>query len=511
MEKHILSLDLGTTAIKVAVFDLSGRMLASSTQEYHLLTPDTLSVELPVETYWQAFKRGLKDTLEKSGVSGGSLACMGISAQGETLILIDKSGAPLCNAIVWMDSRAQREAEELSKAFPPEIVYPITGQVSIVPTWPASKLLWVKRNRPELFRKIYKALLIEDYFIYRLTGKFSCEGSLICSTAYWDIRTKKWWPQMLAYLGISEEQLPEIYEPGDVVGTLTPAAADELQISGNLTVCAGVLDQAAGAIGVGNIRPGLFSENTGAALAICATVGGAFQDPAFEMPCHYHGIKNMYMAHTFTTGGMALKWFRDTFCEPEMFTAAKTGADPYTLMSEEAGSISPGSDGLIMLPHLQGAMAPEANPKAKGVFFGMTMKHTKAHFIRALMESIGFIVLRNIEVIETMGIPVKEIRVLGGGSKSPVWNQIKADITGKVIWETEYSDAACLGVAIVSGCSTGLFPDLNQAVDRMVTLKRKYEPNAENHALYQKQFALYKQLYGDLCPMFAAADQPHTS
>ena len=510
MQKNILSLDLGTTAIKVAVFDLGGKMLASSTQEYKLLTPDTLSVELPVETYWQAFAAGLGDVLQKSGVPGESLACMGISAQGETLILIDETGAPLCNAIVWMDNRAQKEAQELSEQFPPDVVYPVTGQVSIVPTWPASKLLWVKRNRPEIFQKIYKALLIEDYFIYRLTGKFACEGSLICSTAYWDINTKTWWPQMLGYLGISEEQLPDIYEPGEIVGTLTAAAADELKISKNLTVCAGVLDQAAGAIGVGNIKPGLFSENTGAALAICATVDGVFQDPAFEMPCHYHGVKDLYMAHTFTTGGMALKWFRDAFCEPETLAAEKTGADPYALMDAQAESVAPGSDGLIMLPHLQGAMAPEANPMAKGVYFGITMKHTKAHFIRALMESIGFIVLRNIEVIEAMGIPVQEIRVLGGGSRSRVWNQIKADITGKVIWETEYADAACLGVAIVSGCSTGLFPDLNQAVDQMVTLKRRYEPNAENHALYLRQFALYKKLYNDLCPMFTLAEQQRT-
>ena len=252
----------------------------------------------------------------------------------------------------------------------------------------------------------------------------------------------------------------------------------------------------------------MLQPDLGTALAICATVNGAFQDPAFEMPCHYHGIKDLYMAHTFTTGGMALKWFRDAFCGEEMLSAQETGKDPYALMDQEAQSVAPGSDGLIMLPHLQGAMAPEANPKAKGAYFGITMQHTKAHFIRALMESIGFIVQRNIEVIEAMGIPVNEIRVLGGGSKSRVWNQIKADITGKVIWETEYSDAACLGVAIVSGCSTGLFPDMNRAVEKMVTLKRKYEPNPENHRLYQKQFALYKQLYNDLCPMFEAAEQP---
>ncbi|MDR3123358.1 MAG: FGGY-family carbohydrate kinase [Treponema sp.] len=506
MDKYILALDLGTTAIKVAVVDMAGRLAATSTREYKLLTPDTLSVELGVETYWEAFKAGVREALSESGVPGSSLACLGISAQGETLILIDESGNPLRNAIVWMDNRAQKEAAELSEQFPQELTYKITGQVSIVPTWPASKLLWIKKHEPEVFRKIHKVLLIEDYFIYRLTGKFACQGSLICSTVYWDINTKKWWPGMLKYLGISEAQLPEIYEPGEVVGPVKNDIAGELGVSEGMTVCTGALDQAAGTIGVGNIAPGLFSENTGAALAICATVNGSFMDPAFQMPCHYHGIKDLYMAHTFTTGGMALKWFRDAFCDLEVALGAKTGLDDYYLMDEEAKRIPPGSDGLVMLPHLQGAMAPEANPKAKGVYFGITLKHTRAHFIRAVMEGVGFIVMRNIEAIESMKIPVREIRVLGGGSRSAVWNQIKADITGRVIWTTGTPDAACLGAAIISGVSCGLFPTVKEAVEKMVTLKRKFEPDLENHRRYRKLFEEYKQLYAALCPLFESSD-----
>lgn len=502
MAKYILSLDLGTTAIKVAVVSLEGKLLATSTQEYKLLTPNTLYVELPVEQYWEAYKRGIADALKKSKVDGKDIACLGISAQGETLFLLDSHGKPLRNAIVWMDSRAQEEAEELDKKFPPAVCYKITGQVKIVPTWPASKLLWLKHHEPDTFKKIAKVLLIDDYFVYRMTGKFACEGSLVCSTCYWDINTKKWWPEMLEYLGISEDQLPKIYEPGDVVGTINKEVADELGVSDKMVVCTGVLDQAAGAIGVGNVVPGLFSENTGAALAICATLDKPFQDKNFLMPCHYHGIKNLYMAHTFTTGGMALKWFRDTFCDLEVLLSQKTGLDSYYLMDKEIANVNPGCDGLVMLPHLQGAMAPEANPKAKGVFFGITMAHTKAHFIRAVMEAIGYIVLRNIEAIEAMGIPVKEIRVLGGGSKSDVWNQIKADITGRVIWTTEYADAACLGVAIVSGTSIGLFGSIKGAVDKMVTLKKKFVPNQKNHETYMKLFKEYKELYSALCPLF---------
>ncbi len=507
MRHYILSLDLGTTAIKVALVDESGKLFRTSTQEYKLLTPDKLSVELEVETYWTAFKAGVKEVMGNSGLQAEQIVSLGISAQGETLFVLDENGNPLRNAIVWMDNRAQEEAEELNRYFTPDQTYAVTGQVSIVPTWPAAKLLWLKRHEPEIFEKIDMILLIEDYFIYRLTGKLVCEGSLICSTAYWDMNTKMWWQEMLDYLGISSSQLPEIREPGEVVGLLLPAIARELDVTESLIVCTGALDQAAGAIGVGNIKPGLFSENTGAALAICASVNEKFMDVNRLMPCHYHGIPDLYMAHTFTTGGMVLKWFRDAFCELETLVAGTTGLDTYQLMDLEVASIPPGSDGLIMLPHLTGAMAPEANPKAKGVFFGITLKHGRSHFIRAIMEAVGYIVMRNIEAIEAMGIPVNEIRVLGGGSKSDSWNQIKADITGKPIITTENSDAACLGAAIICGVATGLFSDTVSAVDHMVSEKKRFEPDAENHRMYMELYGQYKKLYDDLCPLFEIAEK----
>jgi xylulokinase len=502
MDKYTLALDLGTTAIKVAVVDMNGKIVSLATREYKLLTPDLLSVELPVDTYWEAFKAGVRKVLAKTGILSNSLVCLGISAQGETLIIVDKNGNPLRNAIVWMDNRAQKEAAELAMVFPPAITCKITGQVSIVPTWPASKLLWIKNHEPENFRKIYKVLLIEDYFIYRLTGKFACEGSLVCSTAYWDITTKKWWPEMLGYLGITDSQLPDIYEPGEVVAGIKTDVAKELGVSEKMTICTGALDQAAGTIGAGNIVPGLFSENTGAALAICATVTEPFVDPSYQIPCHYHGIRNLYMAHTFTTGGVALKWFRDSFCDLELILSTHSGLDSYYLMDQEVKPIPSGSEGLVMLPHLQGSMAPDANPKARGVYFGITMKHNRAHFIRAVMESIGYIVMRNIEAINALGIPVTEVRVLGGGSKSAVWNQIKADITGRVIWTTDNADAACLGAAILSGVSCGIFSGIKDAVSKMVHLKQRFEPDMNNHKVYQKLFDQYKHLYTALCPLF---------
>ena len=500
---YILSLDLGTTAIKVALISTDGKLISKSTQEYNLLTPTALAVELQVETYWQAFKKGVSELLLETGISPESIKVLGISAQGETLILTDKNGKPVRNAIVWMDNRAHYEAKILSSEFPKEESYRITGQVSIVPTWPASKILWVRENEPIIFSKTDKFLLIEDYFIYCMTGKYVAEGSLLTSTAYWNFKTKNWWQDMLRFLRVDTEQLPEIHESGDIVGPIIPEIAREFGLSPETIVCTGALDQAAGAIGVGNIKPGVFSENTGAALAICATVDHPVIDPTGRMPCHYHAIPDTYMEHTFTTGGMVLKWFRDVFCQSAMEVGSETGMDPYDLLGCASGLVVPGCDGLVVLPHLQGAMAPEDNAKAKGVFYGITLRHTRAHFLRAIMEAIGFIVRRNIEVMENLGISVNELRCLGGGARSAVWNQIKADITGRPVLTMENEEAACLGAAIIAGVGVGIFDSIESACSRMVKVKKCFKPNRKNEKVYSENYRKYMDLYNSLIPVFA--------
>jgi len=501
--EYILSVDAGTTAFKTSVFDENGKLIGIATREYKLLTPDALSVELPAEKFWWAFKEGIKEVLNKTKVNPKDIRALGLSVQGETFIVIDKEGKPLRNAIIWLDNRAQKEAEILSKEFDKDgLSYRITGQVKIVPTWPASKIFWIKRHEKKTFEKAFKYLLLEDYLIYRLTGEFVAEGSLLCSTVYWNIITKKWWDEMLDYIGITADQLPSIRESGEAVGEIKPEVAEEIGLSKDTMVSTGVLDQAAGAIGVGNFEPGVFSENTGAALAICATLRKPVFDKKMRMPIHYHGIPDTYMAHTFTTGGMVMRWFRDNFCKEEMEEAKKSGKDPYDLISEKASKVPPGCEGLIMLPHLQGAMAPEANPKAKGVFYGFTLKHTKAHFARAIMEAIACIVRRNIDVLEEMKISVNEIRVLGGGARSDIWNQIKADITGKPVIRTENEEAACLGAAILAGKAVGMYKDIKDAVSNMVKIKKKFEPDGENFKIYKQTYQKYVKLYENLCKLF---------
>jgi len=237
-------------------------------------------------------------------------------------------------------------------------------------------------------------------------------------------------------------------------------------------------------------------------LAICAPLDKPIFDPKGRMPVHYFIRPSSYMAHTFTTGGMVLRWFRDNFCSQEMNVGAATGMDPYDLLGKEAEGVAPGCEGLLMLPHLQGAMAPEANPKAKGVFYGFTLRHTRPHFARAIMEAVMFIVRRNMEVLADMGIQVNEIRSLGGGARSRVWKQIEADITQKPVYTMKNEEAACLGAAILAGKAVGMYKSIDDACEKMVHVKERFDPNPTNFSTYDKVYRDYVQVYNDLCSMF---------
>jgi sugar (pentulose or hexulose) kinase len=506
MLEHILVLDAGTTASKVALLTVKGELVCVSNQEYTLLTPTPLQVEISADKFWNALKAGVADVLRRSGIDPRYIRAFSLSAQGETLILLDDCMRPLRNAISWMDSRAQKEAGIIASEFSREEIYKTTGQVSAIPTWPASKLLWVKRNEPSCYRQISKALLVEDYIIWRMTGEFCCEGSLICSSLYWNINTEQWWDEMLGCIGIRKNQLPDIRHSGEKVGKILPSVADELGLSRDIIVSMGALDQACGTIGVGNVKQGIFTENTGAALAICITQESAV--PAFDkkgrIPVFCHGLPHSVIVHTFALGGMGLRWYRDQFCQEEMKLGDEIKRDAYDIISDMVQTVPVGSEGLIMLPHLQGAWSPEDNAQAKGVFYGFTLKHGKAHFARAIMEAIGFIIRRNLDIVDEKILRVDEIRVLGGGAKSKTWNQIKSDITGKRVLRTKIDEAACLGAALMAGKGAGLFTSIEDAANQIVTVCELYEPNETNHAAYNETYKKYIDLYDSVLPLFAS-------
>lgn len=499
----LLGIDAGTTSLKAVLFDVNGKNISSAVHEYKLLTPDADLVELDAQTYWIACKESIRRIVQTGDVNPAEIKALAVSSQGESFVPVDGKGKPLRRAIVWLDNRSQKESGLIRKQFGADRVYHITGSPDVVPTWAATKIMWLRDNEPDIFRKVNKYLFVEDYLIYKLTGQFVAEGALYSSSLLFDINAGKWWGEMLDFIGIAPSQLPALMKSGKVVGELNPEAAEETGLCGKTVVVTGGMDQACGSIGSGNIEPGIVTEITGASLNICVTTTKPVFDPKMRIPCQYHAIPGKYICLPWcATAGMVLKWFRDEFCETEKRQALKKCSDAYELLAAQAETVKPGSEGLIMLPHLAGAMSPELDPKAKGVFYGISLSTTKAHFIRAIMESVAFMLKNNLTIIEELGIEVEEIRSLGGAAKSDLWNQIKADVTQKSLVTLNNPEAACLGAAILAGTATGIFVSIKEACKKMISVEKRFEPDLTNRKIYERTYGIYLKLYENLRELF---------
>lgn len=492
---YILAIDIGTTAFKAAVFDEYGLERASQTKEYTILTEKAGWAEVDPEVYLETFQLAARAAIAKAGISPDEILSIGMSSQGETSVFLDENMKPLRKAIVWFDTRAAEEAQEIVDEFGIEQIQRRTGQVGADSIWPGAKLLWLKKNEPDVYQRLGKIVQLKGYLSYILTGTMCCEDSILGSSMYWDINTREYWSEMLDFLGISENQLPKIARPGENVGYVTEKAALRFGLSTKTMVNIGGIDLGCGAIGVGNVHPGTFSDSMGSAICTVTQTEKPVLDPSRQMPCYCSALPGHYMIHAYATGGMFMRWFRDAFCELEMQVEKQTGQNVYDQLDALAENIPIGSDGLIALPHLQGSGPPDFNPNMKAMFYGLTLAHKKGHFARAIMESVAMVLCRMIEATKELGVDVENVIVLGGGAKSELWCQIMADATGLPITIMKNQEnECCLGAAILAGVACGLWASIDQAVEATVEKKKLYEPNPENHAAYQKLLEKYKGL-----------------
>ena len=465
---NLLGIDIGTTSLKAAVFNDKLEQLTQATVDY-TLEASGVYAEFPAENYWDITKEGIAKATE-----GLDIEALSIDTQCETLILTDEEGNPVRKAIVWVDNRADEEAKMIEAHFGRKKVYEITGQPEITATWPASKLLWVKRNEPEVWAKTKKIFLLEDYILYKMTGKFITEKTLQSSTIYFDINTGKWWNEMLDFIGVDSEMLPELYESGVKVGEYN-----------GMKVVTGAMDQVAGGIGAGIIKEGIISEMTGTTMVLFVPTKTI---PEFVensiIPCHYNFDGKYALVLWTSVAGMAFKWFKNNFCEDY---------EDFNDLTALAEKIEPGSNGLTMLPHLCGSTMPKYNPDAKGGFYGITLEHTRAHFARAIMEAISCMLKSNLDYIN---IDANEIRLMGGGAKSPLWNQIKADMTGKTLTTLKNKETACLGSAILAAVATGLYKTVPDACEKAISLKTVYNPDKIDYTeCYNRYIELTDKLF----------------
>jgi len=499
----LLGIDAGTTSLKAALFDREGRLVAIDRQEYSLVTPSPAMVELDPEIYWQACCIAVRNVIKKSCTEAQKVAALCIASQGETLIPVDKEGRPTRNAIVWLDNRAVEEAKLIARQFDVEEVYHTTGQPDVAPIWPACKILWIRQKEASIFAQSAKFLLLEEYLLYRLTGQFVAEYSLQTSSLLLDIQKKRWWGAMLEFVGLSPDRLGRLMEPGEIIGPLSEEGAEATGLSTKTVAVSGGLDQTVGAVGSGNIVPDVVTETTGGALAILITLQSPIFDPQRRLPCHYHAYRDRYCLLPWgKTGGMALRWFRDRFFPLEALVARESGLDAYDLMTRLAEQVPSGSEGLIVLPHLEGTGSPDFNPVARAVFYGATLRHTRGHFVRAIMESVAYMLKENLELVEELGLAVKEVYSMGGGARSDLWLKIKADVLQKSVKAIDVEETACLGAALMAAVATGLFASLEEGVLHMVHVRKTFEPGREQYDVYQRGYSQYLELYDRLMPMF---------
>ncbi|MBN2073428.1 MAG: hypothetical protein JW770_05730 [Actinobacteria bacterium] len=485
-----LTVDVGTSFVKTAIFDEDCNLVYLKIMEYKLLTPKINYVEVDPAEYYNALKSTLAEFETNSKYRLQDIKSVAVCSQAETFIVLDKDGNVLRDAIVWLDNRAMEESKTLEEKFGRENTFKITGQQEIIPTWTACKLLWMKKNEPHIYSKIDRILFVEDYMIYRLTGRAVTDYTILPSSLLYDIVKKEWWQDMLDFLEITEKQLPEVMPSGKVIGKISEKAQNELGLSKDVAVVTGAMDHMAGFIGSGNIREGIVTETTGTALAICATTEKPVFDPLMKIPAYIHTLNDKYTLMPWApTSGVVLKWFRDNFFDSD------NGKISFPALDKMSEAVPAGSDGLVVLPFLAGSGSPESDPNAKGVFFGVALSHTRAHFTRAIMESIAYLIRSNIEALENMGITVNEVISLGGGSKSDLWCQIKADVLGKKIIKPGFDEISSLGLAIMSGLATGKFSSLEDSVKRFVKVKKVFIPGKENKKTYDLLYNKYINIY----------------
>lgn len=495
----VIGIDVGTTSIKGMLINSNGKIIEFAKQEYLLDSDEGGLCELDPEIYWEITCQVIKKLVFNSGVQKEEIIGLAFSSQGETLIVVDSEGKPLRKAIVWLDNRSVNEVNDIKKRFVKQHILNITGQPEVLPMWPATRILWLKKNEPQIFNKAEKYLLVEDFLIFRMTGKYYTEHSISSSTLYFDISQKKWWTEMLNFIGIDEDKLPTLLESGKIVGIIISDAIQKTGLN-DMTYCVtGAYDHPAGAIGSGNIRKGETTLTIGAAMAMCITLDRPNFDCSINLPCQCHAIEGLYFLLPYgQTAGIVLKWFKDTFGQLEIQEAEKNGDDVYDLLIREAQKAPVGSGGLIMLPHLMGTGSPEFNPEVKGVFAGITLGMHKGYFIRAIIESVSLMIRHNLEVMKNNGIDVRVIHILGGASKNNLWNQILADVTGLPIITLQNPENSVMGACILAAVGTNIFKNIETACNVFVKVNSRFDPDFSNFQLYNKMYANYVHLYKSL-------------
>ncbi len=472
-----IGIDLGSTNIKAALYDGEMKLVSRKSFPVSYIREQGF-VEFDAKEYVNNLIKLLSEILKENKIE--SVNEMAFTGQAESLVVLGEDGNPLMNAISWMDERSVEECAALSKLFSKEECESVTGQQAVLPTWPATKILWLKKNKREVYDNAKTYMLLKDYVIFALTGKKVSDMSIATFSFYFDIYKKCYWKKMTDAIGISEAQLPPLVEPCSVAGCIKADVAEKLGITENTKINVGTLDHFAGMIGTGNIKMGKITLSTGTVMAM-ATFSKEPCDNIRGIAMHYGFIPDTHiMLPVAESGGVSLEWFKNICMKDSSFKE----------IDEEIKKRKRNS--LLFLPYLVGTNSPEFDSRATGVFWGLRQEHDAYDMAYAVMEGVGFLLKKNLQYIEENGTVIDAIIATGGGSKSDLWCQLQADITGYPIMVPKEKEAACLGAAIIAAVSDGKIKSYKEAAES-IEFEKVYTPVHDEvlDEKYEKFTALY--------------------
>lgn len=500
-----LGIDIGTSGTKTLAMKDTGEILASATEEYPLSSPKPGWSEQEPDHWWKASVDSVRKVMKMAKLKPADIGGIGLSGQMHGSVFLDKAHNVIRPALLWNDQRTAAECAEIeSRAGGRSALIQMVANPALT-GFTAPKILWLRNKEKKNFDKTVQVLLPKDYVRFRLTGDFATEVSDASGTLLLDVVNRDWSRKLLSKLDLDASLLPKVYESEDVTGLLTESAAKAMGLRAGIPVVGGGGDQAASAIGNGIVGRGVVSATMGTSGVVFAHSDEVQVDPEGRLHTFCHAVRGKWhvMGCVLSAGG-SLQWYRNQLCQAEVVEARKRKIDPYELITAQAADAPAGSEGLFFLPYLTGERTPHADPNARGCWIGLSLRHGKPHLARSVMEGATYAMRDTLEIIKSMNIPVKEVRLSGGGARSEFWRQLQADIYGQPVVTINASEGPAYGVALLAAAGTGSYKSVVEACKATISVVTKTANKAAATKTYNAGYPVYQQLYRSLKSDFAS-------
>ncbi len=496
---YLLGIDVSTTGAKAILVSETGDIIASATNEYPLSNPYPLWSEQSPFDWWDGTVKSIRQVLNNPQIKGQKIAGIGLTGQMHGLVILDSNGNVLRPAILWNDQRTATQCIEMTEKIGFDRLLSISGNPALT-GFTAPKILWVRENEPETYQKIAHVLLPKDYIRYRLTGEFAVDCADASGTSLIDLKKRNWSSEIMQALDIPIQWMPRIFEGPQITGKISISASEITGLEAGIPVVAGGGDQAAQAVGVGAVQPGITALTLGTSGVVFAPTGQPFIEAEGRLHAMCHSAppesgSGWHLMGVMLSAAGSLRWFRDVFAPGES----------YDSFLAPCAAISPGSEGLVFLPYLTGERTPYADPLARGGFVGLTVRHNMPHMARSILEGVAFGLRDSMELVKKAGLgQISQVRISGGGSRSALWRQIIADVMDCELVTINVSEGACYGSALLAGVGAGIWSGVVEACNATIKIVKTTDPHQGSVQTYQELYPIYRSLYPMLKETFAS-------